>query len=856
MNSIIQDIRYGVRTLAKARGFTAVVIIVLALGIGANTAIFTVVNAVLLRSLPYPDADQLVMLWQTNPRFKLLSDTLPVTAGDFVDWKEQNDVFEHVSAFGARRFNLTGAGEPEQIGGASVSASFFRLMGIEPTASTPGGGGYVSGGAQSSGGMFAGRAFRDEDEKLGADKVVVISYALWQRRFGGQVDVSGRVNGGSQLDVSGHPDVIGKTITLDGESYTIVGIAPEGFQFPRAKELPYFVGAATQTDLWRPMTWSNDFINKKRSDHQLCVIARLKSEVTPERAQTVMTAIAARLEQSLPDSNEGTGVRVVPLAEQVTGNVRPALLVLMSAVALVLLIACANIANLMLARASARQREFAIRTALGASRARIVRQLLTEALLLSLTSAILGALLSLWGVKAMLALFGENLPRVHEISVDFRVLGFAVATALLTSVLFGLTPALQASKLNLNESLKEGARGASGGARHNRVRSALVVAEVALSLVLLVGAGLTIKSLAGLLKVDPGFKADNTMTMRIALLGSKYPTDRQIAFFQEVNRRVESLPGVKSVGLISSAPLTGGVYAGGFSIEGKTTDDDGLTADRRMISPEYFNAMGVPLITGRHFTDHDGPTSTGVAIVSESWARRFLPDEDPIGTRIKLGGRDSTRPWLSIVGIAGDVRDTAVENDAKPCVYLPYPQFPSSAMSVVVRAGFDPKPLIPAIRDEVWAIDKDQPVTDIKTMDQYVADSVSPRRLNALLLGVFASLALVLASVGIYGVMAYSVTQRVHEIGIRMALGAQKTDVLRLVIGQGLVLTLIGMAIGSLAAVALTRAMKSLLFGVSATDPLTYAAVAAVLAGVALLACWLPARRAAKVDPMVALRCE
>ena len=826
MDSILHDIRYGVRTLVRAPGFTAVVIIVLALGIGANTAIFTVVNAVLLRSLPYPDSDHLVMLWETNPRFQIGIDTLPVTAGDFVDWKEQNDVFEHISAFGARRFNLTGMGEPEQIGGVSVSANFFRLMGVEPISSPP------------SGGRYAGRAFRDEDAQPGAGHVVVISYALWQRRFAGQLDV------------------IGKTLTLDGESYTVIGVAPEGFQFPRAKELPYFVGVATQTDLWKPMTLSDDFINKKRIDHQLCVIARLKPGVTTERAQAVMTAIAARLEQSLPDSNQGVGVRVVPLAEQVTGNVRPALLVLMSAVALVLLIACANIANLMLARSLARHKEFAIRTALGASRGRVVRQLLTEALLLSLTSALLGTLLSLWGVKAMLSLFGENLPRVHEISVDVRVLGFTVAIALLTSVLFGLTPALQASKLNLNESLKEGARGVSGGARHNQVRSALVISEVALSLVLLVGAGLAIKSLAGLLNVDPGFKADNTITMRIALLGSKYPTDRQIAFFQEVNRRVEALAGVQSIGLISSAPLSGGVYAGGFSIEDKTTSDENLAADRRMISPDYFNAMGIPLIKGRSFTDRDQPTSTGVALVSESWARRFLPDEDPIGKRIKLGGRDSSRPWLSIVGIAGDVRDTAVESDAKPCVYLPYPQLPSSGMSVVVRAGFDPKALIPAIRDEVWAIDKDQPVTDIKTMDQYVADSVSPRRLNALLLGVFASLALVLASVGIYGVMAYSVTQRVHEIGIRMALGAQKTDVLRLVIAKGLTLTVIGMAIGSLAAVALTRAMKSILFGVSATDPLTYAAVAVLLAGLALLACWLPARRAANVDPMVALRCE
>ncbi|HLF82557.1 MAG TPA: ABC transporter permease [Blastocatellia bacterium] len=820
MENILQDIRYGVRSLIKTPGFTAVAVILLALGIGANTAIFTVVNAVLLRPLPYPDSDHLVMLWETNPRFQIGVDTLPVTHGNFMDWREQNSVFEHVSALGAGRWNLTGAGEPDRISGASVSSNFFRLMGLEPK---------------------LGRAFRDDEERPGAGKVVVISHSLWQGRFGGE------------------PGVIGKTMTLDGESYTVIGVAPEGFQFPRANELPYFVGVATKTDLWRPMILGDDFVNKTRANHQLSVMAKLKPGVTRERAQSEMTAIAERLEQSYPDSNQGIGVKVVPLNEQVVGNVRPALWVLMGAVALVLLIACANAANLLLARSSARQKEIAIRTALGASRGRIVRQLLTEALLLSMTSAVVGTLLSLWGIKAMLSLSRETLPRAYEISVDGRVLGFTVVIALLTSVIFGLTPALQASKINLTDSLKEGSRGLSGGQRLNHVRSVLVISEVALSLVLLIGAGLMIKSLASLLKVDPGFKPDNTLTMQIALLGSKYPSaNQQIAFFQDVTHRVETLPGVQSVGLISSAPLSGGVYAGGFSIEGRvaTSEADDFVADRRMISPEYFNALGIPLLKGRGFTDRDDQTSTGVVVVSESWARRYLPSEDPIGKRIKLGGRNSTRPWLSIVGIAGDVRDTALESDARPCVYIPYPQFPSSAMTLVVRAAFDPKLLISGIRDEVWAVDQDQPVTDVKTMDQYVAASVLPRRFNAMLLAVFASLALVLASVGIYGVMAYSVTQRTHEIGIRVALGAQSSHVIRLIVGRGMALVLTGIAIGIAGALALTRVMTSLLYGVSATDPLTFAGLSVMLAAVALLASYIPARRATKVDPMIALRCE
>jgi putative ABC transport system permease protein len=818
MESILQDIRYGVRSLSKSPGFTVVAIIVLALAIGANTAIFTVVNAVLIRPLPYPNSDRLVMLWETNPRFQIGVDTLPVTPGDFMDWREQGSAFEDVLALAAGHLNLSGLGEPERISAASVSPNFFRLMGIEPK---------------------LGRAFQEDEEKPGANKVVVISYALWQRQFGGA------------------EDIVGKPMTLDGESYTVIGVAPEGFQFPRAHELPYFAGVSSPTEMWRPMTLTDDFINRKRANHQLSVIAKLNPGVTRDQAQAEMNAIAARLERSYSE-NQGIGAKVVPLGEQVVGNSRVALLVLMGAVGLVLLIACANVANLMLTRASGRRKEIAIRTALGASRSRVVSQLMIEALLLAQASAIAGTLLSLWGVKAMLALSGQNLPRLNEVGIDLTALGFTVSIALLTSLLFGLTPALQASKINLVQSLKDGSRGVSGGRRASRVRSALVIAEVALSLMLLIGAGLMIKSLAHLLNVDPGFKPDRVLTMNIALLGSRYPANRQIAFFEDVRHRVENLPGVVSVGLISSAPLSGGVYAGDFSIEGRepASANEDSSADRRMISPEYFNALGIPLIEGRYFTERDDQVSTGVAIVSEGWTRRFLPNEDPIGKRIKLGGRDSTRPWLSIVGVAGDVRDTALESNARPCVYVPYPQFPTSSMALVVRTGVDSKILIPAIRDEVWAIDKDQPVTDVKTMDDYVSDSVAPRRVNALLLGIFAALALILALIGIYGVMSYSVTQRVHEIGIRMALGAQTTDVIKLIVGHGMTAVLAGVAIGLGGSLALSRVMSSLLYGVSATDPMTFAFVSVLLVSFALLASYIPARRATKVDPMIALRHE
>jgi len=533
--------------------------------------------------------------------------------------------------------------------------------------------------------------------------------------------------------------------------------------------------------------------------------------------------------------------------------------VLMGAVGFVLLIACANVGNLFFARSTARQKEVAIRTALGAARWRILRQFLIEALLLSLASAILGTLLSILGTNAMLALSQRSLPRGYEVGIDGIVLAFTIAIALLTTILSALAPALQTSRINLASSLKEGSRGQLGGRLSTQARGFLMVSEVALSLVLLIGAGLMIKSLASVLKVDPGFNADNTITMNLALVGSRYATStNQINFFQDVNSRIKALPGVQTAGLISSAPLSGGVYAGGFSIEGLVPrpENEDLVADRRMTSPNYFDALGVRLLQGRVFSDQDNQTSQGVAIVGESLARRFIPDEEPIGKRIKLGGRDSTRPWLVIVGVAGDVHDSGLDSETRPCIYVPYPQFPTSSMTLVVRSVSDPKLLIPAIRKEVWAVDGNQPVTEIKTMDQFVSDSISSRKFNALLLSIFAGVALVLATVGVYGVLAYSVSQRVQEIGIRMALGAQPSNVTRLVLGRGMALVLTGVAIGVGGSLALTRVMRSLLFGVSVTDLGTFLLVSGSLILVALMACYFPARRAAKIDPMIALRSE
>jgi putative ABC transport system permease protein len=818
METLLQDIRYALRTLLKNPGFTAVAVIALALGIGANTAIFSVVNAVLLRPLPYTNADRLVMIWATNPLLQLGIDNIPASAANYAEWRDRNQVFENVSALDAITFNLTSGGEPEKVACARVSSSFFQLMGVPPK---------------------MGRAFRPEEDQPGNNQVVVVSHGLWQRRLGAD------------------PDIIGKPLTLDGKSYTVIGVMPAGFRFPGAADMPAYMGLPPQTDLWTPIAFTAEQ-SARRGDHNLSVMARLKPGVTLEHAQTDISNIARQVEEQDPKA-KGYGANVVSLEEQLVGSIRPALLVMLVAVGFVLLIACANVANLLLARSSARQKEIAIRMALGATRGRVIRQMLTESMLLSVAGGSAGVLLNFWGIGILLALSPENIPRLDEINTDAHVLGFTLLISIATGALFGLAPALQASRLNLNESLKEGARGSAGGPHRNRIRTLLVASEVALSLVLLLGAGLMVRSFERLLKVDPGFDPKNVLTSRLALPASKYPDSKQqSAFFQETLQRLEALPGVQSVGAVSALPLSGAEEASSFMVEGSPPADSSETpmADRRRASADYFRAMGIRLVKGRYFTEADNQSAPAVAIISESFARRFFPDEDPLGKRIKNGGPTSTRPWLLIVGVVRDVRHLALEAEPRPQVYMSYLQNTWTSMAVVIRSASEPASLAAAVRNAVWEVDKEQPVTDVKSMEQYFSASVARRRFNMILLAVFAGVALALAAVGIYGVMSYSVTQRTQEIGIRMALGAKQADVLKMVVRQGMIPALAGVAAGLGAGLALTRLMSSLLYGVSATDLITFAAVPLTLLGVALGACFVPARRATHVDPVIALRRE
>ncbi|HKP86340.1 MAG TPA: ABC transporter permease [Blastocatellia bacterium] len=819
MEKLFQDLRYGIRVLAKSPGLAFVAIITLALGIGANTAIFSVVNAVLLRPLPYEHPERLALVWETNPKIQIGFDLLPASAGSFTDWRNQSQSFEDLSLVSGTAFNLTGTTVPEKLTGASVSASFFKLLGVEPA---------------------VGRTFTEEEDRAGANRVVVISHSLWQSRW------------------AGDPDIVGKTLTLDNNSYTVIGIMPKGFNYPKATDLPSYFQLPPRTELWTPMALTNE-LSINRGNHNYGVLARLKPGVTIEQAQSEMTAISQDAEQKYPIA-AGWGAKVVSLEEQSIGDIRLILLVLLGAVGFVLLIACANVANLLLARATSRQKEIAIRTALGASRLQIIRQLLTESMLLALLGGGFGILMAVWGIDALLALSPGNLPRIDEVNIDVAVIGFTFASSLLTGVIFGLAPAVQVSKTNLHEFLKEGARGSTGGGRANRVRSLLVVSEIALSLILLIGAGLMIRSFVRLMNVNPGFNPQNVLTMQIFLPQSKYSQDRdRTAFFKQVINRVEALPGVETAGAITHLPLSGMEESGNFSIEGRDSEASAAaltTADIRAISPNYFRTMGIPIMMGRDFTEADSEQSAPVAIISESMAARYFPGEDPIGKRIKRGSAVANYNWPTIVGVAADVKHSALEKQSRPHLYFPYLQSPFGYMVIVARTSTNPESLATAASKAVWAVDKDQPVSNVKTMDHYLSEAVASRRFYMTLLGVFASVAMVLAAVGIYGVMSYSITQRTHEIGIRMALGAAERDVLKLVVGQAMLLAAVGVGIGMIASFALTRVLSSFLYGVTATDPLTFLAVSALLAGVALGACLVPARRAMKVDPMVALRYE
>jgi putative ABC transport system permease protein len=809
LETLWQDLRYGLRMLLKNPGFTLVAVVALALGIGANTAIFSVVNSLLLRPLPFEQPDSLVQVWETIPQRGRLE--VQASFPNFADWRDQNHVFEQMVAYSAWSFNLTGSAEPERIRSAIVSPAFFSTLGIKP---------------------ILGRTLLPDEDQPGKDLSVVISRRLWQRRF------------------NSDPNVVGKTVDLNGESFTMVGVIAQVADLP---------GLSADTELWAPV--SQGFGLTERRAHYLKVIARLKPGVGREQAQAEMSQIAAALSRQYPEANADRGLRIVPLQEQVVGNVRPALLVLLGAVVFVLLIASTNVANMLLARAVGRQREIAIRTALGAGRWRLVRQLLTESLLLTFAGGALGLLLALWGVDLLVAYGPSDLPRMKEVTVDGRVLAFTFVVSLLVGLVFGLMPALQSSRPELNETLKEGGRSATGGAGQRRVRSLLVVIEVTLSLVLLIGAGLLLKSFFRLRAVNPGFNPQGVLTMQLDLSGPNYQKGSQlISFHDQLLDRVKALPGVEAAATTSSVPIAPDAEFArlGFAIEGQTPDPaDRPVAFYNGVSPDYFRTMQIPVLRGRAFDEHDVRGSQGVAIVNETLARRYFPGEDPVGRRMTLNDDNpKEEDWATIIAVVKDTKPRELAGEPVAEMYMPYAQQPEPGMALMLRTTGRPDAVAAAVRREVLALDPGQPVYSVRTLPAVMSEAVATPRFRTFLLGVFAALALVLAVVGIYGVMSYAVTQRTHEFGIRMALGAQGKDVLKLVVGHGMALALVGVLIGLAASFALTRVLAGLLYGVTPTDPVTFACVSLLLVAVALAACLIPARRAAKVDPMVALRYE
>ncbi|MFP5262087.1 MAG: ABC transporter permease [Blastocatellia bacterium] len=803
MGTLINDMRYGVRLLLKHRGLSAAAVLALALGIGANAAIFSVINTVLLKPLPYGEPERLLEIREANPP---KHSDVPASAASFLDWQSQNTAFEQLAAYRSASYNLISDGEPERIRAARVSAGTFTLLGVSPA---------------------AGRDFLAEEDQPGRANVVAVSHGLWRRRFGAD------------------PNLVGRTINLGGNSYTVVAIMPPGFKFPERT-----------TELWMPMA-IEPFERTQYGAHGLGVVGRLKPGVSVEQAQSEMSTIATRIAEDHADTNAGWDAKVVPMLDYAVGKIRPALLVLLGAVAFVLLIACANVANLLLARSASRQKEIAIRMAMGAGRWRIARQLLTESVILALAGGACGLMLAAWGMDTLLALAPADLPRVKDVALDGNALLFTLAVTVLTGVIFGLAPALQASKPDLNETLKEsGGRGSTGGVRRQRMRNALVVAEVALALVLLAGGGLMIRSFLRLRQVDPGFNPNNALMVRLVLPQKQYADDEQkAAFLNRLLQSVRALPRVQSAGATVSMPFLDNFMLG-FTIQGRPAvrDSDLPTTKYYAVSPDYFKAMGIPLLRGRAFTDRDAAGAARVAVINETMARRFFPDEDPIGKRISV--TNGPEAFREIVGVVGDVKHDGLDQETPPQTYMSFAQEPNNGMTLVLRSDADPATLGAAIRAAVSGIDKDQPISAIRPLAEVLADSVAQQRFSMLLLGVFAAVALVMAAVGLYGVMSYSVTQRTHEIGVRMALGASPRDVLGLVVGQGVMLTSAGVCIGLAAAVALTRLMESLLFGVTATDPLTFGAISLMLMAVAFVASYIPARRATRVDPMVALRYE
>ncbi len=807
MESVFKDISYGLRSLLKHKTFTAIAIVTLALGIGANAAIFTVVNAVVLRPLPYHDSEQLAMLWTTKDTNQEQS----FSFGDYNDLKSQAQSF---SALGAAsplwNFVLSGDGEPEPIQGMYVSANLLELLKVAPE---------------------KGRGFTADEDRTGGPPVVIISRGLWERRLGGD------------------PNAVGKTMSISGTTATIVGIMPAQFQFldPAA-------------ELWMPLA-QNQFASSARQVRLLSVVGRLNDGVQASAANAELAGIAKRLETAYPDSNTGVGVRLVPLHAQVTGKVRPALLLLFGAVGLVLLIACANIINLMLVRSAARHREIAVRTALGAGRLRLLRQLLTESITLSVLGGAAGILVGSWGVNALLALNPIPLPRYNQISVDWTVLAFALGASVVTGIVFGLAPAWQSLRVDLNSALKEGGRGAVADSGQRRLSRLLVITEMAMAMVLLIGAGLLLRSFAHLLDVKPGFTTENLLTMQIGLPNASYQEpQKRAAFFQQLETSLRGAPEVASVGIVTRLPLMSSMnnITSFLAIEGREVPaGERPEIDFRRASTLYFQTMGIPLLSGRLVTEQDVTNNSRFVLINEAMAKRFWPGEDPIGKRIStIVSSGQQIPWQTIVGVVGNVRHMGLDIEPRPEIYYHTNTQPPFGPVVVIRTTSDPKRLISIVRAKIRELDRDVPVSNVNTMEQLVAQSVAQRRFGMFLLGIFALLALVLAAIGIYGVVSYSVTQRTQEIGVRMALGASASDVMKMVLRNGMTLALVGVGLGLVGALGLTRLMSRLLFEVTPTDLTTFALVSAGLIVVALLACYLPARRAMKVDPLEALRYE
>ena len=800
MDTIIKDIRYGWRSLLKRPGFTAIALIALALGIGANTAIFSLVNAVILQPLPYQDPDRLVWVYGNIRNGANRASVAPL---DFLDYRNQNKTFEQFAASASINLpmNLTGSGEPERLTASAITGNYFDTFGVRPA---------------------LGRGFSLENEKPGQDHVTVLSHAFWQTRFGGD------------------PNIVNKTIILDGKAYEVLGVMPAEVVLPQPAEL------------WVPLNFDGNPEMKMRKAHFLRPIGRLKEGVTLAQAQADTDLIAAQLEQQYPESNTGWSLRLIPLHEILVGGSRTMLFILFGAVGFVLLIACANVANLLLVRAAARQKEIAMRTALGASRLRIIRQMLTESLLLAIFGGALGALLATVGVKLLITLSEDNIPRTANVKIDVTVLAFTLLISLATGLVFGLAPVFRTMKENLVDALKDGIQGGSEATLKNRTRGLLVVFESAIAVMLLIGAGLLIRSLVALQNVDPGFDPNNVLTMRIDLPRPKYSMPEKMSnFFKQLETRVAGLPSVEAVGLITELPLSGQPNDMPFTVEGRppVAYNEAFSADFRRVNQNYFSAMRIPLRRGRNFTEQEVRQSDKVIIVSQQLVDTAFPNEDPLGKRLALG----KEPY-EIIGIVGDIRHRSLQDQPYAAMYMPTQE--SARMNLVIRTQGDPLSIVGGVRKEVNALDPDQPIAAIRPMTEWVAMSVAGARYRTTLLGLFAVLAMILAATGIYGVMSYSVAQRTQEIGVRMALGARPFDVLKLVVWQGMILALIGVGVGLAGALALTRVMSSLLFEVTERDPITFVVVAALLIAVAFIACFIAARRATKVDPLMALRYE